>query len=86
MSKKKGKETKVSKFLYEEIEEQVKNRSLILKDIPNYLLSNLSPKFNMRDYQEEAFRYFITYLETPTLHNNNQTHLLFHMATGSGKT
>ena len=49
MSKKKGKETKVSKFLYEEIEEQVKNRSLILKDIPNYLLSNLSPKFNLRD-------------------------------------
>ena len=86
MSKKIGKETKVSKFLYEEIEEQVKNRSLILKDIPNYLLSNLSPKFNMRNYQEEAFRYFITYLETPTLHNNNQTHLLFHMATGSGKT
>lgn len=86
MSKKIAKETKVSKFLYEEIEEQVKNRSLILKDIPNYLLSNLSPKFNMRDYQEEAFRYFITYIDTPTLHNNNQTHLLFHMATGSGKT
>ena len=86
MSKKTNKETKVSKFLYEEIEEQIKNGSLILKDIPNYLLSNLSPKFNMRDYQEEAFRYFITYLDTSKLHNNNQIHLLFHMATGSGKT
>lgn len=40
----------------------------------------------MRDYQEEAFRYFITYLDTSKLHNNNQIHLLFHMATGSGKT
>lgn len=86
MSKQRNKETKVSKFLYEEIEEQVKSGLLTLKDIPNYLLSNLSPKFNMRDYQEDAFRYFITYLDTPKLHNNNQIHLLFHMATGSGKT
>ena len=39
----------------------------------------------MRDYQEEAFRYFITYVESDLI-KNKQIHNLFHTATGSGKT
>lgn len=57
--------------------------------IPKHITSNLNPVFKLREYQNLAFSYFI-------FHNQNilngqiklfpQRHLLFHMATGSGKT
>lgn len=56
-----------------------------IKDLPEYIKSNLNERFVLRDYQEEAFRYFITYTESDLL-KNKQIHNLFHMATGSGKT
>lgn len=56
-----------------------------LKEIPPYIESNLNPNIVLRDYQEEAFKYFITYVESDLI-KNKQIHNLFHMATGSGKT
>ena len=56
-----------------------------LKEIPSYIESNLNPNIVLRDYQEEAFKYFITYVESDLI-KNKQIHNLFHMATGSGKT
>lgn len=56
-----------------------------LKDLPEYIKSNLNESIVLREYQEEAFRYFITYTESDLL-KNKQIHNLFHMATGSGKT
>ena len=57
-----------------------------LKEIPIFLREGLSEKIILREYQEKAFQYFITYFETPTLRKEKQIHNLFHMATGSGKT
>ena len=56
-----------------------------LKELPPFIESNLNHKIALRDYQEEAFKYFITYVESDLI-KNKQIHTLFHMATGSGKT
>ncbi len=61
------------------------SRGLISKDIPNYIINNLNPAFELREYQKEAIARFIYYIS-----EDNQrikpSQLLFHMATGSGKT
>ena len=54
-------------------------------ETPKLVAKNLNPKFVLRDYQKDAFARFFYYLgkypqkETPI-------HLLYNMATGSGKT
>ena len=73
-----------NQYLYEKLD--VLKQINILKDLPEYIVSNLNENIVLRDYQEEAFRYFITYYENPDLVKNKQVHALFHMATGSGKT
>ena len=55
----------------------------VLPDVPQHVLGNLAPGITLRPYQETAIRRFA--------HQVNQKrtgpgHLLFHMATGSGKT
>jgi len=54
-------------------------------EIPNYLFNNLNPAFALRPYQQEAFSRFIFYSEIYP-QRIKPTQLLFHMATGSGKT
>ena len=49
-----------------------------------YIIENLNPMFELRPYQQNAFRNFITYYEGDDVARPLQ--LLFHMATGSGKT
>lgn len=71
-------------FLYQKIENFKEFTEL--PSIPDYILDNLSPVFKMRDYQKDAFEYFLTYMENDKFSKNKQTHLLFHMATGAGKT
>jgi len=51
-------------------------------ELPEYIVYNM--KNEIRDYQINAIQNFIFYEEY--LNKNEQTHLLFHMATGSGKT
>ena len=70
-------------YLYQELD--VLKKVGALKELPEYIESNLNDNIILRDYQEEAFRYFITYCES-NLIKNKQIHNLFHMATGSGKT
>lgn len=70
-------------YLYQELD--VIKKIGALKELPSYIESNLNPNIILRDYQEEAFRYFITYVESDLI-KNKQIHNLFHMATGSGKT
>lgn len=55
------------------------------KDVPSYITTNLNPKFSLRPYQIEAFARFI-YHSMEDKHRVYPTQLLFHMATGSGKT
>ena len=67
-------------YLYEELDVLKKFGSL--KELPEYITSNLNENILLREYQEEAFRYFITYYESPEFRKNKQIHNLFHMATG----
>ncbi|MEE3950606.1 DEAD/DEAH box helicase family protein [Peribacillus frigoritolerans] len=52
-------------------------------DVPSYINENLNHK--MRPYQEQALRHFI-YTQRSNVADVSFNHLLFHMATGSGKT
>lgn len=55
--------------------------------VPSYIISNLKPAFNIRPYQEDAFGRFVYYWESyPNRPKSVPTQLLYHMATGSGKT
>lgn len=54
-------------------------------DVPDYIQDNLNPKFPLRPYQNKAFGMFIHYSERFP-ERVQPTQLLFHMATGSGKT
>ncbi|MGI6360678.1 MAG: DEAD/DEAH box helicase family protein, partial [Acholeplasmatales bacterium] len=70
-------------FLYEKI--TTLKEAGFSAEIPQFLINNLSSNIKLRDYQKEAIEYTILYL-TSNLSKNKQTHILYHMATGSGKT
>src|SRR5699024_6172493 len=57
-----------------------------ISSVPSYVEDNLASHIQLREYQSEALENFITYMETPNFSKNKLIHLLFHMATGSGKT
>lgn len=63
-------------------------RNILRLELPDYFDTSLSPSRKLRPYQEECFRYFLTYMNPENDFDGKQTrpHLLFHMATGSGKT
>ncbi|MCK4744527.1 DEAD/DEAH box helicase family protein, partial [Candidatus Parcubacteria bacterium] len=69
-------------FLYEEYNVL---SSRIDKTIPDFVRENLSPKFDLREYQTEALARFFDYLKNYE-RKEYPIHLLFNMATGSGKT
>ena len=71
-------------YLFEQID-SIFASGLIKKEVPDYIKNNLSPSIKLRDYQDKAFQFTLLYLESE-LSKNKQTHLLYHMATGSGKT
>ena len=74
------------KFLYDKIVEEFGRRTIQNTEIPDYLKDNLNPKFELRPYQEEAFARFLLCFEEDFDGKENPLHLLFNMATGSGKT
>lgn len=55
------------------------------EEIHPEILRNLNPKFELRPYQKEALSRFVYYV-SEVFPKNHPTQLLFHMATGSGKT
>jgi len=57
------------------------------KKAPEYIYQNLKDGFGQRPYQKEAFGRFVYYWEDyPNRPKGVPTQLLYHMATGSGKT
>jgi type III restriction enzyme len=56
--------------------------------IDEEIVQNLNPRFELREYQKEALGRFIVYLsdDCPIQRQRFPIQLLFHMATGSGKT
>ena len=73
-----------AKYLYEEIDTLSKH-DFLKKEIPNVIKDNLNPHFELRPYQIEAFSRFIYYFNDYK-QKEFPIHLLFNMATGSGKT
>ena len=53
-------------------------------DLPEFFETSLSR--TLRPYQEECFRNFLMYISNEFDGKQERPHLLFHMATGSGKT
>lgn len=70
-------------FLYEKLNTLIDYNALPLA-VPEIISSNLREGYGQRPYQIEAFARFVFQMEQPT--RNKPTQLLFHMATGSGKT
>ena len=70
-------------LLFEEIEADFKHprRPVPRPEMPSYISENL--KHELREYQVKALQNFLYYLNEFDV---NPKHLLFHMATGSGKT
>ncbi len=74
----------MTQFLYEQFD-AVSKMGLLKVDIPTHVVDNLNQRFQLRPYQEEAFARFFHYLNNYP-EKLTPTHLLFNMATGSGKT
>jgi len=55
------------------------------KRVPSFIMENLTERAELREYQKEAIGRFAYYL-TKYPKKKKPTHLLFNMATGSGKT
>lgn len=72
-------------YLYQKIEKKIIADTSWYKSIPDYIASNLRREFQLRGYQRNAIRNFISFYEDPSL-KTSPTHVLFQMATGSGKT
>lgn len=73
-------------FLYEQLD-SVSKMGFLNKEIPDFIVSNLNSNFEVRNYQKEAFARFFHYFKNNFEGKQNPPyHLLFNMATGSGKT
>jgi type III restriction enzyme len=74
-------------FLYDIILEEFGKRAIAQTVVPNYILDNLKPGFGQRPYQIESFqRYILCHTEDFIGRPKKPFHLLYNMATGSGKT
>ena len=73
-------------FLYKQFEGKLAERALTQIEIPVCIRQNLNPKFLMRPYQEKAFKHFLSFFDEENGLRETTKHLLFQMATGSGKT
>ena len=72
-------------FLYDTLVQEFGKRELARTEVPNYILDNL--KYEIRPYQEESFqRYILCDSDDFEGKPNRPFHLLYNMATGSGKT
>lgn len=72
-------------FLYQRIN-VLTEFGVLNEEIPDSITQNLNPYFEIRPYQAEAFERFIYCLREDFDGKSTPLHLLFNMATGSGKT
>lgn len=72
-------------MLQQKLNEELGTKNIKKKELPDYILHSLSQQRKLRPYQEECLRYFLSYMEDSEV-RPKRPHLLFHMATGSGKT
>ena len=72
-------------FLYDRLD-TLTDAGVISKEIPDSITQNLNPNRPLSEYQTEAFARFIYCFENSPFGMQKPLHLLFKMATGSGKT
>lgn len=74
-------------FLYEILLQEFGKRAIAQVTVPNHITDNLKPGFGQRPYQIEAFQRFIL-CDSEDFEGKPKRpfHLLYNMATGSGKT
>ncbi len=75
----------LEQFLHEQLEIAF-NFGIPKPEMPDSVTQNLNPTFELRPYQEDAFASFIHYFNNNLPGKEKPIHLLFNMATGSGKT
>ncbi|MDD2960845.1 MAG: DEAD/DEAH box helicase family protein [Muribaculaceae bacterium] len=68
------------------LREEFGRKTIERTEMPEYFGTSLNPFMPLRPYQKEAFQYFINFWENDYEGKPLKPHLLFHMATGSGKT
>ena len=75
----------LEQFLHEQLEIAF-NYGVPKPERPCSIAQNLNPEFELRPYQEDAYASFVHYFNTDLPGKEKPIHLLFNMATGSGKT
>lgn len=74
-------------FLYDTLVQEFGKREISRVQVPNYIIDNLKTGYGQRQYQMESFqRYILCHTEDFVGRPKNPFHLLYNMATGSGKT
>lgn len=76
----------MDKSLQQIILEELGKRTIEKTEVPDFIVQNLNPSLVVRPYQIEAFQYFLNFCDENWVGKPNEKQLLFHMATGSGKT
>jgi type III restriction enzyme len=74
------------KTLNKILESEFGKRGIEATPVPEFITTNLNQNFEIRPYQERAFQYFLNYWTEKFDGKPAKSQLLFHMATGSGKT
>jgi len=78
---------KEQKYLFEEIESEIGRKTISRIEIPDYITGNL--RHVLWEWQKKALQYFLAF-DDPEYEIekslNEPTHLMFNMATGTGKT
>lgn len=74
------------KILQDTLRETFGEIPITKSELPKYFTTSLNPIRKLRPYQKECFQYLITYWQNDFQAKELKPHLLFHMATGSGKT
>jgi type III restriction enzyme len=74
-------------MLFEDFDSTLKvaGKNFFKQRVPEYIVSNLNPAFELREYQNEAIGRLVYYFSEYE-GKNWPIQLLYHMATGSGKT
>lgn len=75
------------KPLYELLQLELGKKNIEKTELAVSITGNLNPAFPVRPYQQRAFQFFLNYWQEAFDGKPRHNHqLLFHMATGSGKT
>lgn len=72
--------------LQSKLREEIGRKQIERVEMPSCFATALNPMMRLRPYQTEAFQYFFSYWENDFEGKAVKPQLLFHMATGSGKT